>query len=136
MTGIRLWLRHLRRVRAFNAPVGGACTVSWVEGDLQRGRVFREGLGSSSEEGTRLRRRQALEQGVNSPEGTPGPRARWRFRGATPGPRVTRRFTRGVPVASCLLGHSGFLGRGPFSAFGRGHAWCDSRLVGLFVHFY
>jgi hypothetical protein len=28
-----------------------------------------------------------------------------------------------------------FLGSGPFSALGRDRAWCDSRLVGSFVHF-
>jgi hypothetical protein len=28
------------------------------------------------------------------------------------------------------------LGYGPFFALGRGRAWCDSRLVGLFVYFY
>jgi hypothetical protein len=39
----------------------------------------------------------SLERGGNSPEGTPNPRARRRFRGAMPAPRARRRFARGVP---------------------------------------
>jgi hypothetical protein len=50
--------------------------VPWVEGGLERDGNLLEGLGPSSEEGTRLMGSRALERGGNSPEGSSSHRVR------------------------------------------------------------
>jgi hypothetical protein len=52
---------------------------------------------ASSEAENRLRGRDALEGGGDSPEGELGPQARRRSHGAAPGPRARPRLARGVP---------------------------------------
>jgi hypothetical protein len=97
IAGIRLWPGRPWRARAFNALVEGAGTISWVQGGLERCGNSLGGLGPSSEAEIRPRGCQALERGVDSPEGASSPRARRRFHGAALGPRARRRFARGVP---------------------------------------
>jgi hypothetical protein len=94
-----------------------------IDSGPERGGTSREGLGPSSEAGTRPRGRQALEQGENLPERVPSHRARRWFRGAVLAPRAGRRFARGVPRTAVCWAAEAFWAVGlslPWAAATRG----------------
>jgi hypothetical protein len=123
---------------------GGVAGLGWPRArrSLARGSEFLERGGDSSEGASSPRARRRFARGGVQPSSRVGTHPRGRqalerggdlWRGVWPSSEAEAR-PRGT-AASRLVGRYGFLGRGPFSAPGRGHAECASWFVGVFVYF-
>jgi hypothetical protein len=110
VAGIRLWLVHSRRVRAFNALVGGV------------------GAGAANLGRPRARRRFA--------RGGVQPSSEAEIRVAASGPRARCKFARGVLRLSVWWPAEIAWAVGFFPALGRDYVECALRFVGFFAFCY
>jgi hypothetical protein len=123
MAGIRFWPRCSRRVRAFNAPVGGVGAEAASSGRPRARRSFaRGGVQPSSE-------------AEFCPRG-PNPRARRSFGGTAPGPSSEAEICPRGAEADHLMGRWGCLGRGLPLSPRRDCARCALQFVSSFVFYY